>query len=363
MGVVATSSNHSGNVLSKAFAQGFDLIYKRVATKEKTCDVVLEEDLFDGRLFTSDEFYRYTEPFFDNPSEFYKTFKSVDSLNLRSGLHPAQGNWKAYKHEAKAMLFDTPLESAYEVNNLVPFRWFTDEQRKSDTLILFVPGWARESQGFEEKMCAQLKRLGVDVGLVTKPYHQARTPQGAKSGEYFISANLYWTVRNFQQLVAELRLLIQYMKQHYSRIGLFGMSSGGFQSCLAANCEEVDFLFCFMTGCNLWDITWHGLITNHIKADVIAKGLSKEDVRKVWSICDEGVLGHNNRAKLKKHYITLYDQVVMPECQFELWRALGKNQKIELPAAHYSGALVAKKVIADVAALVTSTVQGPLKQT
>jgi hypothetical protein len=354
MGVVATSPKQSTNVFSKAFAQGFDLIYKRVATKEKTCDLILEQDLFDGRLFTSDEFYTYTKSYFDKPQEFYQTFKDVASLNLRPGVHPAQHMWKAYRHSAKAMLFDTPLESGYEVNNLVPFRWFTNEQGKSDTLILFVPGWARESQGFEEKMCADLHRLGVDTGLITKPYHQARTPQGAKSGEYFISANLYWTVRNFQQLVAELRLLIRYMKQHYKRIGLFGMSSGGFQSCLAANCEEVDFLFCFMTGCNLWDITWHGLLTRHVKADVLAKGLGKEDVRKVWSICDEGVLGHNNKAKVRKHYITLYDQVVMPECQFELWRVLGKNPKIELPSAHYSGALVASKVISDVASVIKS---------
>jgi hypothetical protein len=352
MDVAATPASQSVNVLAKTFAQGFDLLYKRLATKEKTCDLILDQDTFEGKLYTPDEFYDYSRRFFDNPSAFYKTFKGVEALNLRPGVHPTQTNWKAYRHPAKPMLFDTPLESEYEVNNLVPFRWFTSEEKKSDTIILFVPGWARESQGFEEKMCFQLQQLGVDAGLVTKPYHQARTPQGAKSGEYFISGNLFWTVRNFQQLVAELRLLIQHMKQHYKRVGLFGMSSGGFQSTLASNCEEVDFLFCFMTGCNLWEITWHGLLTTHIKTDVIAKGLGKEDVRKVWSICDEGVLGHNNKAKFRKHYITLYDQVVKPEHQFALWKALGRNEKIELPSAHYSGALVARKVIADVAAVI-----------
>lgn len=357
MGVATTPTNPSINIFSKAFAQGFDLLYKSLATQEKTCDLILEKDFFEGRLFTTDEFYTYTKPYFDKPQEFYQTFKDVNSLNLRSGIHPAQHNWKAYKHNAKAMLFDTPLESEYEVNNLVPFRWFSDDHKKSDTIILFVPGWARESQGFEEKMCVHLQQLGVDAGLVTKPFHQARTPTGAKSGEYFISGNLFWTVRNFQQLVAELRLLIRYMKHHYRHIGLFGMSSGGFQSCLASNCEEVDFLFCFMTGCNLWDVTWNGLLTRHIKRDVIAKGLGEEDVRKVWSICDEGVLGHNSKAKFRKHYITLYDQVVEPENQFALWKALGKNRKMELPAAHYSGALVARKVIADVAASIREKVR------
>jgi cephalosporin-C deacetylase-like acetyl esterase len=223
--------------------------------------------------------------------------------------------------------------------------------KKSDSIVLFVPGWARESHSFEEQMCYQLYQSGVDVGLVTKPYHQARTPMGTNSGEYFISANLYWTVRNFQQLVAELRLLIQYMKQHYKCVGLFGMSSGGFQSCLASNCEEVDFLFCFMTGCNLWDITWRGLLTTHVVENLRARGLNEEDVQKAWSICDEGVLGHNCKAKLRKHYITLYDQIVPPEHQYALWKSLGENEKIELPSAHYSGGLMARRVIADVASV------------
>jgi hypothetical protein len=341
------------NPFSKVLTQGFDQLYQKLASRDKTCHLHLEHDVFEGKLYTPDEFYSYTKPYFDRPSEFFQTFKDVAALNLRPGVHPAQGSWKPYLHPAKAMVFDTPLESAYEVNNLVPFRWFTNDHARSDTLLLFVPGWGRESQRSEENVCAYLQHLGVDVGLVTKPYHQARTPSGSHSGEYFISANLFWTVRNFQQLVAELRLLIQYMRQHYKRIGLFGMSSGGFQSCLAANCEEVDFLFPFMTGCNLWDITWDGMLTTHVRNDFIARGVSREDVRKAWSICDEGVLGHHCKAKVRKHYITLYDRVIQPENQVALWQALGRQQKMELPMAHYSAAAFAfKTIMQDVATVI-----------
>lgn len=48
----------------------------------------------------------------------------------------------------------------------------------------------------------------------------------------------------------------------------------------------------------------------------------------------------------------MYDQVVMPECQIALWDALGRNDRVDFPMAHYSGGLIAKKVMRDVAAIV-----------
>ena len=40
-------------------------------------------------------------------------------------------------------------------------------------------------------MCLRLMSRGIDVGLMTTPYHLARTPPGSYSGEYFISSNLF----------------------------------------------------------------------------------------------------------------------------------------------------------------------------
>ena len=336
------------SVVLGPLARTFDHAYRRFATKEKTCNLLLDEESFDGTTYTPDAWFEHSRQYFDQPEAFYQTFGTPESVNFREGVHPNQGNWKAYAKPARAMLFDSPMDSRFEVNNLVPFRWFTDDAQPSDTLILFVPGWARESQGTEEGMCHQLFQMGIDVGLMTKPYHQARTPDGTKSGEYFISGNALWTVRNFQQLVAEIRLVIQWMRSRYKRIGLFGMSSGGFQSCLASNCEEVDFLFCFMTGCNLWDVTWDGMITTYVRSDLESKGISRDDLRKYWSICDEGVLAHHCKAKTRAHYVTLHDEIVPSPHQFALWKALGENRKVEYHAAHYSGGFVTRSVIADV---------------
>src|SRR5262249_21419028 len=148
---------------------------------------------------------------------------------------------------ARLYLFDSPILTDYPENNHVPFKWFRGSQRQRSTILLFAPGWGRHSQNFEENMCARLVHHGIDAGLLTKPFHQQRTPAGARSGEYFISSNLFWTIANFRQFTAEIRLLVQYMRRRYDYVGLIGLSSGGFQAGLASDCEDVDFLFPVMT--------------------------------------------------------------------------------------------------------------------
>ena len=111
------------------------------------------------------------------------------------------------------------------------------------------------------------------------------------------------------------------------------MSSGGFQACLAANCEEVDFLSQFMTGSPNGSIVWHGIATQHVRRALVEKAIDEAALNKAWSIIDPRVLPHNCRAVHRKHHITLYDQLVGTEYQYRLWEALGRADKLELPSA------------------------------
>jgi hypothetical protein len=339
------------NVIKKAFARSFDHAYFRLKPKKNSV-LVPEYDRLDGKAYTPDAFYDQMKVYFDNPCAFYQDFGGAGALNLRDGVHPNQRRTRGSIFPAKAMLFDSPVTTLWQENNLVPFKWYRHSSKRSEVMLLFVPGWGRSNQAIEEMMCAQLQQLGIDAGLLTKPYHQARTPAGSYSGEYFVSANIFWTVANFRQLVAEIRQLVQYMRNHYKYVGLFGMSSGGFQSCLAANCEPVDFLFPFMTGSPTGSVVWNGIATQHVRLSLMERGVDEATLNKVWSIIDPGVLAHHCKAVHRKHYITIYDELVATEYQYRLWEALGKADKLELPTAHYSGGLMARRVISDVARFV-----------
>ena len=224
----------------KTFAKVFEQFYYRTHRK-KICRTILEPDLFDGHAYGIDTFADSVAPYFERPHEFFTTATQPESVCLRDGIHPR--HTLTIPDSAQMMLFDSPLPSGDPGNDVVPFKLFRNAHPRSDVLLLFVPGWGRENQRVEDEMSLRLLSHGIDVGLMTPPYHLARTPSESYSGEYFISANIFWTIANFRQLVAEIRVLVQLMRARYRYIGLLGMSSGGFQTGLAAVCEEVDFLF------------------------------------------------------------------------------------------------------------------------
>ncbi|EGB15682.1 hypothetical protein DND132_2479 [Pseudodesulfovibrio mercurii] len=342
--------------LCKKFMQGFDRTYLSIKNKHKTCSLHLNPDPFDGRVYTIDEFYEGYKKYFDDPLGFYNDYAPEDGICLRDGRHHRDTS------EAQApfryMVFDSPVPSPWEENNLVPFKWFTNPEKPSRTLLLFAPGWGRTSQSFEEVWCRKLQEMGVDCGLTTVPYHQARTPQGSFSGEYWISANLFFTIANFRLYTAELRLLFQYMKRRYDYVGFIGMSSGGFQTALAANCEPADFLFPMITGGNLADITWDGLITTYVRQDLEAKGVTREQLARVWSVTDECVLGRHCKARYIKQYISMYDEVVGTENQLAMWEAIGRPDRMMVPSAHYSVYFFGNRILRDIARMVAENVAG-----
>lgn len=329
---------------SRIFAYSFESLY-HVVNKKKTCSRQLTPDLLDGREWSIEAFYQHSAQYFDRPCDFFTSFCGASEIGLREGTHP-RDTWEHHPN-GRPYLFDSPVRSEWKENDLVPFRWF----RRADpgkTLLLFVPGWGRSSQSFEEGMCARLLEAGLDAGLITKPFHQARTPIGSFTGEYFISANLFWTIANFRQLVAEIRLITQYMRRYYSRIGIIGMSSGGFQAGLAANCEPYDYFFPFITGCGLGGITWHGLITQYVRRDLEARGVSEQELTKAWSITDLAVVGKNCQARRIKHYISRYDRVVPTRFQEALWETYGRRERMDLEASHYSAYFLRNRVIDDI---------------
>jgi hypothetical protein len=317
-----------------------------LANLGKQCRKQLDPDLFDGRAYSIDEFYRLSSPYFDRPADFFRDFAGPEGLRLQDTGETVLPN--RLKGLARLYQFDSPVQTEYPENNVVPFKWFRAQERSS-TILLFAPGWGRHDQGFEEDMCERLANHRIDAGLLTKPFHQQRTPAGSRSGEYFISSNLFWTIANFRQFTAEIRLLLRYMRSYYKYVGLIGLSSGGFQAGLASDCEEVDFLFPVMTGSVVGSLTWHGLLTRQIRRAFERRGVSEADLNKVWSITDQAILGRHCRAKFRKQYISLYDRVVPTEYQMNLWEAYGKPDRFLLPASHCSFYFSRHAVIDDIA--------------
>jgi len=328
------------------FGQGLEYFFR--LTNAQTCSLSSDADLFEERSYTIDGFAEYLTPYIDAPEEFFACFRDVQSVSVREGRHPRAKCRRTTDYDE--MLLDSPVQTRWPENNLVPFKWFRSSS--ATTALLFAPGWGRRGQSVEEDMCRRLRQHGVDVALLTVPFHQARTPAKSFNGEYFISANLFLTIQNFRQFVAEIRLVTQFLRTRYEQLGIIGMSSGGFQAGLAAICEPFDYLFPVITGCHLASIAWHGWNTQFLRRDLEHRGITEQGFARAWQIIDLAVVGHHCQAKIIKNYIALHDRVIPTRYQFDLWRVYGQPAHMLLPASHYSSYFYRHEVVDDIARVV-----------
>jgi len=323
------------------FARGFErAIY--LLTPKRTCRLTLDPDPFDGRTFTIDAFYDWVSQFFDRPADFFRDFLDGASLALRLADGESGGARRAFT-------FDSPVAGRFAENARVPLLWFR-APRPARAVALLVPGWSRPDRRLEERWCRALAAAGIDVLLLTVPYHLERAPAGTWSGEYFISHNVFWTVANFRQLVAEIRALVRLVRADYDRVALIGVSSGGFQAGLATLGEDVDYLFPIMTGAELGAIMWESLLTHEVKAAMIGRGISRDALSRAWSITDMAVVGRHTRARRVRQYVTLYDAIMPLRYQERLWEVYGDPPRVDLPTSHYSVVFALPRVLRDIAA-------------
>lgn len=313
--------------MNKLFSQLIDDLYQRV-TNNKTCSLLFKKEELDGVEYSNDSFYEYSKQYFDCPELFYKE-KEFDDYIFNLVEVKETLKYKSYS-------FLSPYSTQFKENENSYFKLFQHNSEKADTLLIFSPGWARPNLKIEENICLKFSKSGIDCLLPVKPYHQERTPKDFYSGELFISANQLFTVSNFRQYVSELRQMVNYNRNKYKKIGVVGMSSGGFQAGLLATVEDLDFYFPFITGAELGSITWDGSLTRFVKRDLIEKGVTRNKLNNIWAIADQKYLGHNCRAKYIKQYISRYDKVVNTKYQLILNSIYKNSPAFYINSAHTS---------------------------
>ncbi len=313
----------------------------RLLTNKKPCSVIYEDDYFDNVKYSPQEFFDYSKQFFDAPQLFFSEGDRPEWSGIKKTFNVEKDFYSRYS-------YPSPFKTKWEENNIAYFDLFSND-KQSDTILLFAPGWARPNLNAEIGFSKKLLAKGINACLLTKPFHQARTPKGFYSGELFISDNVFFTIMNFRQFVSEIQFLIDYFKSKYKYIGVIGMSSGGLQTGIALNIKEVDFYFPIITGATLGSITWDGKLTKSVKKDIKKKGLDESDLNKVWAISDQVYLGHHCKAKHIKQFISLYDQVVPFKYQQILWEIYSRPEKFEMQCAHSTAYFYFSKIVAEIA--------------
>ncbi len=170
-------------------------------------------------------------------------------------------------------------------------------------------------------------RLGLDVALVTLPYHGVRTPADARfSGEPFAVPHVARMAEAVRQAVFEIRLVSAWLRRESEApVGLFGLSLGGYLAALMAGLyPDLDFVIPMAPPVCIGDMAWRFFArSRHYRAGR-RPAFSQPELRAAYRA--HSPLAHAPRVARERLLIVAGrgDRIVPPEHPSALWRHWGE---------------------------------------
>lgn len=146
---------------------------------------------------------------------------------------------------------------------------------------IIAHGWLMERWQLRlyRRWARALARRGIEVWMPRLPHHMERTSEDQWSGERFLSSDLVASIESIRQAVAETRVLVSWLgAQGVPRVGLWGMSLGGWVAALVATLDPG------LAGVALWaplaspsETLWKSRVARDLRRGVMAGGLRPGD--------------------------------------------------------------------------------------
>jgi hypothetical protein len=208
-------------------------------------------------------------------------------------------------------------------------------------LLVAVHGW---SMGDQKVNALALQpgyffSLGFDVALIELPYHGRRAPEGKGNRQpLFPDGNIMRTNEAMAQAISDLRALKSYFGTRYEKVGVMGMSLGGYVSALWASLDPLDFAVLMVPMACMGDAAFEIMARQDKGIDqMLSLGLDRDKLQEVFRL--HSPLIHQPKVPQTRRLIIagLGDEVVSPRHPHLLW------EHWERPKIHwFSGGHVAQ---------------------
>lgn len=177
-------------------------------------------------------------------------------------------------------------------------------------------------------------RLGMNLLLPVLPLHGPRKI-GRRSGDGFIAGDILDSVHAEAQAMWDMRRLISWARaQGGTRIGVYGLSLGGYNTALLASVEPG--LACAIPGIPATDFT--RLVWRHGPPLQIQRfehlGLKLSEAQEALRVVSPLVLEPNVPMAHRAIFGGTADRLVPPDQVRDLWRHWGRPQIVWYPGAH-----------------------------
>lgn len=133
--------------------------------------------------------------------------------------------------------FVSPSPSPYPENNRAYGDFFPNYSPSAPAVIM-LSGWLDSNSDYT-RLAHWVRLCGRNLWTLDMPYHGRRTPQGARSGELAITADLVRTLQGVGQAAADARVLVNALWELGARdIAVMGFSLGGWVGALLCLVES-----------------------------------------------------------------------------------------------------------------------------
>jgi hypothetical protein len=189
---------------------------------------------------------------------------------------------------------------------------FSMGQPRIDAFALFANHWFRR---------------GLDVALLTLPYHGARTPPGARfSGQQFAAANPAAFNEAVRRAVYDVHVVRGWLREQTGLpVGLLGLSLGGYLVSLTAGlCDDLDFVIPMVPPVCIGDLAWRFVQRSRLQRRGMAPAYSHDELRAMYRV--HSPLTFPLRVPKERVLIIAGrgDRIVPPEHPHALWRHWGE---------------------------------------
>jgi esterase/lipase len=168
-------------------------------------------------------------------------------------------------------------------------------------------------------------RNGLDVALMTLPYHSVRAPDDATfSGDRFAVPHVTLLAEAVREATYEIWLAMRWLKSETDRpVGVLGLSLGGYLASLFAGlCDDADFVVPLVAPVCIGDLAWRFFTKTSHYDDGVLPAFDQQELRAAFRV--HSPLAHSLKIDPERALIIggRGDRIVPPEhphALFEHW--------------------------------------------
>ena len=179
------------------------------------------------------------------------------------------------------------------------------------------------------------EQLGLNLLFPVQPLHgPRRSPRTGTSA--FLSFELLDTLHGFAQATWDTRRLVRWLRARGAkRIGVYGISLGGYTAALLAPVEPIDFVLAGIPLCDIPDL-YEGHCSPEMRRRADELGLLGDELREVFTLVSP--LGASPTAPRERRFLfaASADRIVPPAHATRLWEHWERPRISWYPGGHVS---------------------------